>query len=70
MDGFDDDAFRTELTVQTGYSPPWRVQGFTDVFEDTRRSIQTVRECPWLPYRDDVRGFVFDVATATLKEVT
>jgi carbonic anhydrase len=34
-----------------------------------RQSIRTVRECPWLPHRDDVRGFVFDVATAALTEV-
>jgi carbonic anhydrase len=70
MDGFNDSAFRAELAAETGHSPTWRVQGFTDLHEDTRQSVQTVRECPWLPHRDDVRGFVFDVATATLTEVT
>jgi len=28
-----------------------------------------VRDCPWLPHRDSVRGFVFDVATAQLREI-
>jgi carbonic anhydrase len=69
MDGFDDEAFRRELAAESGLAPTWRVEGFTDVYEDMRRSIRTVRECPWLPYRDDVRGFVFDVATAALNEV-
>jgi carbonic anhydrase len=69
MDGFDDDAFRAELAAETGVQPPWRVEGFTDMEEDVRRSVRTVRECPWLPHREDVRGFVFDVATATVTEV-
>jgi carbonic anhydrase len=69
MDGFDDEAFRAELAAETGEEPPWRVEGFTDMAEDVRRSIRTVRECPWLPHRGDVRGFVFDVATAALTEV-
>jgi carbonic anhydrase len=70
MDGFDDEAFRRELTDESGVAPPWRVDGFTDLYEDTRRSVETVRNCRWLPYRDDVRGFVFDVTTAKITEVT
>jgi carbonic anhydrase len=69
MDGFDDDAFRAELEAESGVAPPWRVDGFTDLYEDTRRSVLTVRECGWLPHRDEVRGFVFDVATAKITEV-
>jgi carbonic anhydrase len=70
MDGFDDAGFRAELTRETGVEPPWRVDGFTDLYEDTRRSVETVRNCLWIPHRDDVRGFVFDVATAEITEVT
>ncbi|MDT4914607.1 MAG: carbonic anhydrase [Pseudonocardiales bacterium] len=70
MDGFDDAAFRAELEQESGEAPPWRVEGFTDLYEDTRRSVATVRNCAWIPHRDDVRGFVFDVATATITEVT
>jgi carbonic anhydrase len=69
MDGFDDEAFRAQLTDESGMPPPWRVSGFTDLYEDTRRSVRTVRECLWIPHRDDVRGFVFDVSTAQLTEV-
>jgi carbonic anhydrase len=69
MDGFDDEAFRRELAIETGEAPPWRVDGFTDLYDDTRRSVETVRNCRWIPHRDDVRGFVFDVATAKITEV-
>ena len=69
MDGFDDEQFRSALAAETGVEPTWRVEGFTDMEEDVRRSMRTVRECTWLPHREDVRGFVFDVATAALTEV-
>lgn len=69
MDDFDDEAFRAELSAESGQAPEWDVPGFTDVRDDVRRSIEKVRMCPWLPHRDDVRGFVFDVATAAIDEI-
>ncbi|SNT44457.1 carbonic anhydrase [Asanoa hainanensis] len=69
MDGFDDDAFRERLTAETGVAPHWNVPGFSDIRQTARKSIATVRGCAWLPHRDDVRGFVFDIATARLEEV-
>jgi carbonic anhydrase len=69
MEGFDDTAFRTRLAAETGAVPPWDVAGFKDLRAAVRQSIETVRGCPWLPHRDDVRGFVFDVDTARLEEV-
>lgn len=69
MDGFDDEAFRSALTAETGAVPPWNVPGFTDLIEDVKRSVHAVRTCPWLPHRDQVRGFLYDVATGTLTPV-
>ncbi len=69
MFGFDDDQFRAELTAETGDAPPWRVAGFTDLAADVRESITRVRSSRWLLFRDDVRGFVFDVSTAKLSEI-
>jgi carbonic anhydrase len=62
MQGFDDIGFRLTLTDETGQVPRWDVPGFDDVTEQLRRSVETVRSCPWLPHRDAVRGYVFDVA--------
>jgi carbonic anhydrase len=70
MLGLDDDAFRADLARESGQEPPWRVPGFIDLPADVRESVETVRSCPWLPHREDVRGFVFDVATAQIEEVS
>jgi carbonic anhydrase len=69
MDGFDDPGFRAALTERTGVAPQWDVPGFDDLRETVRRSTETVRNCPWLPHRDDVRGFVFDVDSAKIEEI-
>jgi carbonic anhydrase len=69
LDNFDDGAFRATLRAESGQSPPWDVPGFSDVRADVRHSVELVRRCPWLPHRDDVRGFVFDVTTAALEEI-
>ncbi|GAA3297302.1 carbonic anhydrase [Dactylosporangium vinaceum] len=68
MEGFDDPEFRAEL-AETGVAPTWNVPGFTDLHDTMRQSLRTVRECQWIPHREDVRGFIFDVATAKIDEV-
>jgi carbonic anhydrase len=69
MRDFDDVAFRAELTAESGVAPPWDVPGFTDDEAAMQKSIAVVRQCPWLPYRGDVRGFIFDTETARLHEI-
>jgi carbonic anhydrase len=69
MEGLDDAAFRAEIEAETGVAPTWDEPGFSDVSANMRESIARVRECPWVPHRDEVRGFVFDVATSLLTEV-
>jgi carbonic anhydrase len=70
MHDFDDTAFRAKLLEETGVAPPWDEPGFHDVRAKVGESVAAVRACPWLPHRDDVRGFVFDVGTAKIDEVT
>ena len=62
--------FFSELAAESGQAPGWDVPGFTDVEAKVRESIALVRGCGWIPNRDEVRGFVFDVATARITEVT
>jgi carbonic anhydrase len=69
MEGFDDAGFRAELAAETGREPHWDVPGFTDLRATMRASLAAVRDCRWIAHRDDVRGFIFDVATARLEEV-
>ncbi|MFI0964895.1 beta-class carbonic anhydrase [Streptomyces sp. NPDC021080] len=61
--------FRHELEMEVGQRPAWAVEAFRDVDQDVRQSMQRVRTSPFLPYTDDVRGFVFDVTTGLLREI-
>ncbi|HEY0279851.1 MAG TPA: carbonic anhydrase [Solirubrobacterales bacterium] len=64
-----DDGFRDELREATGVSPAFAIESFVDVEGDVRQSILRVRRSDFLPYRDSVRGFVYDVDTHALREV-
>ncbi|MFD6879603.1 beta-class carbonic anhydrase [Streptomyces sp. NPDC054904] len=61
--------FRHELEDEVGQRPAWAVEAFRDVDQDVRQSMQRVRTNPFLLFRDDVRGFVFDVHTGLLREI-
>lgn len=69
MYGFDDEVFRAELLAESSQRPNWNVAGFNDLHKSVLESVQRVRGCPWLPHRDSVRGFIFDVGTAEITEV-
>jgi carbonic anhydrase len=68
--GFDDDEFRRSLRAEVGVEPPWPAAAFADIDEDVRQSIVRLRESPFLLHTDDVRGFVYDVGTGALREIT
>jgi carbonic anhydrase len=69
MQTITDDGFRLELQETTGIAPSFAIESFTDVDEDVRQSIRRVRSSPFLPHRDVVRGFVYDVDTHRLREI-
>jgi carbonic anhydrase len=58
-----DEGFGAELEEAAGVSPPFAIESFTSVDDDVRKSIGRVRSSPFLPHRDDVRGFVYEIAT-------
>jgi carbonic anhydrase len=70
MEKVTDDGFRSELQEATGIAPAFAIESFTDVDEDVRQSVRRVRRSPFVPHRDVVRGFVYDVDTHRLREVT
>jgi carbonic anhydrase len=70
MQTLTDDGFRAELQRATGIAPSFAIESFTDVDADVRQSILRVRRSPFLPHRDGVRGFVYDVDTHLLREVS
>ena len=69
MEMLSDDGFRAELREQTGVAPAFAIESFGDVEADVRQSILRVRRSAFLPNRDSVRGFVYDVDDGQLREV-
>ncbi|MFL5901418.1 MAG: beta-class carbonic anhydrase [Solirubrobacterales bacterium] len=69
MQKLTDDGFRAELQEATGVSPAFAIESFSDPEADVRQSILRVRNSPFLPHREEVRGFVYDVDTRHLREI-
>ncbi|MGE4428841.1 MAG: beta-class carbonic anhydrase [Solirubrobacteraceae bacterium] len=67
---YNDDDLRNELLSETGYKPAWAPESFNDLDEDLRQSMRRVLASPFLRHRDRVRGFVFEVETGNVREVT
>ena len=66
---FTDDEFKQQIHEETGIKPEWSPESFNDIEVDLRQSLKRVRNNPFLPHRDQVHGFIFDVATGLLHEV-
>ena len=66
---FTDDQFKASIQEEVGIKPEWAAEAFPDLDEDVRQSIARIKVSPFIPHTDDVRGFVFDVATGRLREV-
>jgi carbonic anhydrase len=69
MQTLSDEDFRDELREAAGVEPPFAIESFSDLDADVRESVLRVRSSPFLPHRDAVRGFVYDVATHGLREI-
>ena len=67
---FTDDGFRAAIEEETGIRPPWAAEAFSDLDEDVRQSLNRIKASPFIPEKGSVRGFVFDVSTGQLREVS
>ena len=70
MMAFNEDEEKARIEAETGLRPPFSMESFSDVDADVRQSITRIESCPYLPHRDVVRGFVFELETGHLREVT
>ena len=66
---FTDDVFKADIESDTGIKPHWSAEAFSDLEQDVRQSIARIKTSPFVPNKDSVRGFVFDVGTGKLTEV-
>lgn len=67
---FSDDDFRRDVQRDTGVKPEWAAEAFDDLDEDVRQSIARIEASPFIPHKDGIRGFVYDVQTGALREVS
>jgi carbonic anhydrase len=66
---FADDDFKAAVERETGLRPPWAAEAFADLDEDVRQSVRRLLGDPFLPHKDQIRGFVYEVETGRLREV-
>jgi carbonic anhydrase len=67
---FRDDDFRRSIQEETGIKPEWAAEAFSDLEEDVRQSIARIKASPFIPRKESVRGFVYEVESGRLREVT
>jgi carbonic anhydrase len=67
---FTDDEFKAAIEKDTGIRPPWAAEAFPDLDADVRQSIARIKASPFVPNKDSVRGFVYEVETGRLREVS
>jgi carbonic anhydrase len=67
---FTDDEFKRSVQDDVGIKPEWAAEAFPDLDEDVRQSIARIQASPFIPRKDSVRGFVYEVESGRLREVT
>ena len=70
MLSFEDDDLKQQILDDTGIKPPFAMEAFADIDADVRQSVARVKTSPYIPHKDQVRGFVYDVESGQLREVT
>ncbi len=67
---FDDGAVKQQIEQDTGIRPPFSMEAFPDLDGDVRQSIARIKASPFVPHKDEIRGFVYEVESGRLREVT
>jgi carbonic anhydrase len=67
---FTDDAVKADIEADVGLRPSFALEAFPDLEGDVRQSIARIKANPFVPHKDAVRGFVYDVRSGALQEVT
>jgi carbonic anhydrase len=67
---FTDDGFKSDIEAETGLRPSWAAEAFGDLEGDVRQSIARIKADPFIPHKESVRGFVYEVETGKLREVS
>ena len=66
---FSDDGVKAQIEEDTGLRPQFALEAFPDLKNDVRQSIRRIQASPFIPHKDSIRGFVYDVENGRLNEV-
>ncbi|HEX3539112.1 MAG TPA: carbonic anhydrase [Acidimicrobiales bacterium] len=66
---FTDGAVKDAIEADTGIRPSFALEAFPDADADVTQSIRRIQANPFIPRKDRVRGFVYEVETGKLREV-
>ena len=66
---FKDDEVKARIEADTGIRPAFALEAFPDLAADVRQSIARIKASPFVPHKEAVRGFIYDVRTGRLSEV-
>lgn len=66
---FTDDEVKKQIQEEIGIRPPFALEAFPNLVGDVRQSIARIKASPFIPHKESVRGFIYDVKTGRLKEV-
>ena len=67
---FTDDELKQQIHEEVGMKPHFSMESFSDLEEDVRQSTARIQASPFVPHKDAVRGFVYEVETGRMREVT
>ena len=60
---------KQQILEETGMKPPFAMEAFTELETDIRQSVARIKTSPYIPHKDAVRAFVYDVESGKLNEV-
>lgn len=66
---FTDDVFKDQICLEVGIKPSWAAEAFKDLHDDVRQSLNRIKADPFIPLKNNIRGFIYDVKTGGLEEV-
>ena len=67
---FTDDQVKADIEADIGLRPHFALEAFSDLERDIRQSIARIKASPFVPNKDSIRGFIYDVRSGALQEVT
>ncbi len=66
---FTDDDVKSKIQSETGIRPSFALEAFPNLEEDVRQSIGRIKASPFIPRKERIRGFVYDVKSGRLREI-